>query len=469
MVVVRVQGPPETLDSDPLDRALTWGPPGPDRASRAWSKLVHVCQRWRYTVFSSPLRLNLRLLCTEWTPARKILDIWPPLPIEIRSSFVSSRVQVEDNIIAALEHPNRIRSISLGNIATPLESLVAVMQEPFPAMESLFLQISGPDGTVLALPSTFLGGSAPRIRSLHLDGIPIPTLPRLLLSSNDLVDLHLERIPHIGYISPEAMATCVSALTSLTKLSIEFISPASRPDPITRHPPPLTRTVLPALTNFDFHGVSEYLEDLVAQIDAPLLRAVRITFFNQLVFDTQQLPRFIDHAPALKRNDTASIAIFTGSVLMRFSSMTPLGPDINNFLIIKISCKGVDWQVSSVAQICNQLSESFISGIERLFIHDIPSVMTLLQDVTDETEWLELFHPFIAVRTLYILSQRMESYVVSALQRRSTEVLPALDELCLKEYQASGPAAASEQQDIVIARQGSAHAVAVHRLKTQKK
>ncbi|KAH9974475.1 hypothetical protein BGW80DRAFT_1304300 [Lactifluus volemus] len=162
------------------------------------------------------------------------------------------------------------------------------------------------------------------------------------------------------------------------------------------------------------------------------------------------------------RNDTASIAIFTSSVLMKISSMAPLRSDINNLLTIKISCKGVDWQVSSVAQICNQLSESFISGIERLFIRDSESTSgTTLQDVIDETLWLELFHPFIAVRTLYILSQRMESYVVSALRRRSTEVLPALDELCLKEYQASGPAPGSP---FGIARQGSAHTVAIHRL-----
>jgi hypothetical protein len=462
----------ETLDSDPLDRARswiiksrTWGPAGPDRASRAWSKLVHVCQRWRYIVFASPLRLDLHLLCTNWTPSRKVLDIWPPLPIEIRSSFVSPRF--EDNIFAALEHPNRVRSISLSNIMIPSERLVAAMHEPFPAMVSLSLRIFRLDGTVPALPSTFLGGSAPRLRSLRLTRIPFPTLPRLLLSSNDLVDLHLLKIPHNGYISPEAMATCVSALPRLTKLSIEFTSPASRPDPTTRRTPPLTCTVLPALTNFYFHGVSEYLEDLTAQIDAPLLHVMEITFFNQLVFDIQQLPRFIGHAPALIPDDTAHIVIYTDRVSMRFSSMSR-----SYFLRFEISCRRVDWQVSSVAQICNQLFESFISSIERLFIQKTSGMFpSTLEDAMDETQWLELFHPFIAVRTLYILSQMVGPYVVSALRGLSTEVLPALDKLCLVEYQPSGPAADSEQQDIepsIIARQGSAHPVAVHRLKTRK-
>jgi hypothetical protein len=210
-----------------------------------------------------------------------MLDVWPPLPIQIHYSVDP---QVEDNIIAALEHPNRVRSISLSRMTIPLERLVAAMQEPFLAMEFLSLRIEGSGGTVPTLPNTFLGGSTPRLRSLHLEGIPFPTLPRLLLSSNDLVDLHLDRIPHSGYIPPEAMARCISALTRLTELSIGFKSPASRPDPITRPPPPLTRAVLPALTDFDFHGVSEYFEDLVAQIDAPLLHAARIKFFNQLAY-----------------------------------------------------------------------------------------------------------------------------------------------------------------------------------------
>jgi F-box-like len=142
-----------------------------------WSKLVHVCQRWRYIVFASPLRLNLRLRCTEITPVRKTLDVWAPLPIEIWFSDVCLRV--EDNLFATLEGLNRVCSIWLYGIRIPPEHLVVVMQESFPELESLSLQIEGPGGTVPALltGSTFLGGSAPRLQSLTLDGIPFPTLP----------------------------------------------------------------------------------------------------------------------------------------------------------------------------------------------------------------------------------------------------------------------------------------------------
>ena len=50
-----------------------------------WEILVHVCQKWRYVVFQSPLRLNLRILCSAGTPVREKLALWPPLPINYRA------------------------------------------------------------------------------------------------------------------------------------------------------------------------------------------------------------------------------------------------------------------------------------------------------------------------------------------------------------------------------------------------
>jgi F-box-like len=48
-----------------------------------WHKLVHVCRRWRCIVFDAPRRLDLELYCTENTPVRKLLHIWPELPLVI--------------------------------------------------------------------------------------------------------------------------------------------------------------------------------------------------------------------------------------------------------------------------------------------------------------------------------------------------------------------------------------------------
>src|SRR6266852_8667608 len=71
-------------------------------------------------------------------------------------------------------------------------------------------------------------GSAPRLQYLRLERVPIPGLPKLLLSATDLVHLSLCRIPHSGYISPEAMVTCLSTLPRLKRLYLKFESPRSR-------------------------------------------------------------------------------------------------------------------------------------------------------------------------------------------------------------------------------------------------
>jgi hypothetical protein len=188
----------------------------------AWQLLVHVCRRWRCIVFGSPLRLNLQLLCTAKTPARDTLDVWPALPLFIRSRG-NDQTESVDNIIAVLEHSDRVCQIDLKAVRSRhWEKVSAAMQEPFPELTHLKLHSSRHDETVPALPGSFLGGSAPRLQELKLDRVPFPGLPKLLLSTTYLVTLHLEIIPHSGYISPEAMVTCLSVLGSLEDLCLFF-------------------------------------------------------------------------------------------------------------------------------------------------------------------------------------------------------------------------------------------------------
>lgn len=49
-----------------------------------WCTLVRVCQRWRTLVFGSPRYLNVQLLCTEGIQVKRMLDIFPALPIVIQ-------------------------------------------------------------------------------------------------------------------------------------------------------------------------------------------------------------------------------------------------------------------------------------------------------------------------------------------------------------------------------------------------
>ena len=246
----------------------------------AWHTLVHVCRKWRNVVFGSPRRLNLQLFCTHSTPVRETIDAWPLLPILVSGYGYEERGA--DNIFAALEHNDRIRLLNLIDFpSSQMEELLVAIQQPFPALTSLRLRSSE---TVPVVTAAFLGGSAPQLQTLTLESIPFPGLPKLLLSTNHLVRLDLRRIPLSGYFSPESIVTGLAVLTSLQTLYIEFKSPKSRPDRKDRRPPPQSHTHLPALTKLRFLGVSEYLDDLVARIDAPLLDELDITFFHRTSF-----------------------------------------------------------------------------------------------------------------------------------------------------------------------------------------
>jgi hypothetical protein len=199
-----------------------------------------------------------------------------------------------------LERSDRVCRISLTNVSS---SDLEEMQQPFPELLFLFLQ----SVDMPVVPDSFLGGSAPRLRYIELSKVPFLGLPKLLLSTTHLVTLRLRYIPHSGYISPEAMVAALSVLTSLEELTLRFQSPQSFPDRASRRPPPSTRSVLPVLTRLWFKGVTEYLDDLVARIDAPRLNDLQITFFNYIVFNTLRLIQFISCTPTLRALEKAHI------------------------------------------------------------------------------------------------------------------------------------------------------------------
>ena len=245
-----------------------------------WHILVHVCQRWRQLVFSSPSRLNLHIHCTYGTAVRKDLCIWPAFPI-VLDLYIAIHLTPddEDNAIAALENSDRVHSVMLYLTGPQLANMAMVMSKPFPLLTSL--KIHSIVGNDPVLPGEFLGGPAPRLQELYLHSIPFLALPTLLLSANNLITLVLSMIPRTGYIPPEAMVVCLSALPRLKTFLIDFQSKTLHPDPDGSCPPHATRNVLPALSSFTFRGVSEYLEDLVAQIDAPELERISVVYWNQ--------------------------------------------------------------------------------------------------------------------------------------------------------------------------------------------
>jgi hypothetical protein len=362
-----------------------------------------------------------------------------------------------DNIVAALKHTgkDRVCEISLWDVSSSdLEKILAVMQEPFLALTSLGLAWSADETAKVARgPDSFLGGSAPHLRILTLDGIPLPFLgiQKVLLSSNDLVDLRLQNIPHSVYFSPDAIVTGLSALTKLKLLELTFQSPRSRPVRESRRPPPPTRTLLPSLTRVAFKGVNEYLEDIVAQIDAPLVNALSITFFHQLSFDTRQLARFIGRAPKLEGYNEAHVVFNQLTVRVTFllpSQGDPgdlyIGEEESEDIKLGVSCKHPDLQLLSVTQLYTQsFPQAFISTVEHLYIDEsLRLPRPCWENNIQKSEWLRLLRPFTAVKDLY-LCEKVVPLIAPALRElvgeRVTEVLPALQCLLLDGLHTSGP------------------------------
>ena len=423
-----------------------------------WQTLVHVCRKWRNVVFGSPHRLNLQLFCTGKKPVRKILDVWPPLPIVISGYY--RKITGEDNIIAALEHNDRVCRVHLQEVSSSLwEGVLETMQKPYPVLTDMELHTSAKEPQKVS--DSFLGGSATNLRYLRLSCVPFPGLTKLLPSATHLATLHLSDIPHSGYISPEAMVTALSALTNLRKYSLQFRSPRSCPDRGRRRPPPPTRSVLPALTEFVFVGVSEYLEDFVARIDVPLLDRLETMFFRQLIFHTPRLSQFIGRTPNLMAHDEAH-AIFSN-----FKAEFTLPRTIRG-LNLEIHCSESDWQLSMLAQICSSSLpvQPVIPSLEHFYIHENEvnqSLQPRWQDDIENVQWLELLHPFTTVKALYLsrdIAARMAPALGELVGPRATEVLPALQSLFLEELHPLRPVQEAVDK-FVTTRQVSNHPIVV--------
>jgi F-box-like len=388
-----------------------------------WRTLVHVCKRWRSVVFSSPRRLDLLLFCTNRRPVKKLLHIWPPLPIYIHASPHAGKSSLRGvtNLMAALKQHNRVWGIWIVGVPDSLLKKVTILMKPFPALTNLIL--SSDDEKAPVLPDSFLGGFAPLLRTFWLEGIPFPGLGKLLLSTTDLVTLFLDDIPLSGYISPETMVASLSILTRLEKLGLRFRSPRSRAGR-ENHPSPLTHVVLPTLTSLLYKGDSEYWEDIMSRIDAPLLENMNIRFFNQLVFDTPQLRHFINRTGDFKALDYASIHFYDDNVVVALEAR----------LWLSILCKPSDWQLSSLAQLYNSaLSPDYpLPTLEHLEFHNSRKYW---EDDMENVQWLELLRLFPSIEDL-VLSVKSFRLIAPALNELDgesiMEVLPALQNIVIQ-------------------------------------
>ena len=290
-----------------------------------------------------------------------MLDIWPTLPIVVSCHTNHPLGSAIENVSAALEKRDRISEIDLRSVSMCwLEKFSVTEVATFPTLISLDLW----NGLFFS-DSFLLVGSAPRLRTLRLGGVSFQGVQRLLLSASDLVHLYLGEIPPSGYILPETMVTCLSMLTRLESLHLApYLLHRPPLGPASGHPPPPTRLVLPALTDIIFKGDSDYLENLLSRIDAPLLCTLTINFHHwHIVFDTPQLFQFISRTEEFKLNH-AYITFSSHSVGVTVSS--PNGTADPKIFKLEISCDMPRCQLISLAQIFSSLMPPISTTLEHL-------------------------------------------------------------------------------------------------------
>jgi hypothetical protein len=382
-----------------------------------WHMLTHVCQKWRQIIFESPLGLRLRLHCTYGTPVMKTLGYWPPFPLVVNYGAIHRppAPEDEDNIMAALEHTDRVRSISF-TISSSLLKKLSTISKPFLELEELVLLSK--DNSQFTLPSAFWWGH--RLRTLHSTRIAFASLPQLLLPSQNLVDIQLDEITSAGYFSPEAFANALCGMTQLQTLSVHFLSCPPRRNYISLPPSPGDRVILQTLTRFKYRGTSKYLDSLVARIDAPRLGDIDITFFSQPTMDALQLGLFVNHIELWGSPPRADIISSGDTISITFSQ-----PRTRTRLGLQISCEQLDWQLSSISQICDNFS-SFLCSVEDLRIETAgPSSVP---DDTDDGQWLRLIRTFDGTKDFHLAGE-LATAILRALHPADEgheTVLPAL-------------------------------------------
>ncbi|KAH9020970.1 hypothetical protein EDB84DRAFT_1621471 [Lactarius hengduanensis] len=374
-----------------------------------WQRLVRVCQRWRQIIYGSPRYFDLHLCCTNGTPSREALSLWPEFPLIVQYYIAED----DDDLNAALEHPDRVRRIDLSIASEEVVEAIKAMEVPFPVLTHL--ELTGHEEEdrpkdMLYLSDEFLGGSAPCLQHLSLEAA-FMNLPKLLLSTRDLVSLRVENFPPWGYISPEEIVGGLAGLTRLRTLSIKFAFPYEQWDS-PMHPQPCA--VLPALTEFEFRGDSKYLDELMAQIDTPRVEDVRIEYFELDV----QAPQFSEF---IKRSQFRHARVDFSTDDPEIKLDRPRGECHQAHFSLIIPGSG--FQESTAPDVLGQLVP-MLSNVAHLSV--------LGDDSMDDV--LPLLRLFPVVRAMDV-DRKAAGYIAEALEDIAedmvTEVLPALELLLL--------------------------------------
>ncbi len=357
-------------------------------------------------ILASHSHLGLCLVCTHGTPVVDMLAHSPPFPLII-DYLGDITAEDEPGILFALEQHDRVRRVRFQLPVPKLQQLITATNEEYPILEHLIMRpLIEDNNPILILPDTL---QAVHLRHLTLTSFALPIRSRLLTTAAGLVTLNLIIRHPSSYFPPSSLIQWLSYMPQLETLVI-LVLPVRDLD-IERqlaHTPVMT--TLPNLRWFGFQGVNAYLEAVVYRLTTPRLEKLQILFFNQhqLTFSVPHLQQFMSRTESLR----------LGSARSKFSSkevyveVYPRASEETEMYTFRICvlCWHLDWQVSSITQTFNSLSQMFLS-VERLTLEfDEHSRSSEEQSEVDRTEWRELFRSFGNMTTLLVDGGLIEKF-----------------------------------------------------------
>jgi hypothetical protein len=284
----------------------------------------------------------------------------PPLPLVIDHDDINNDLTADDEegIMLALRSRNRVRRISLQMPLPSLQKVVMAIDGEFPTLEFLSIEPPAQHTARLSLPPTF---EAPQLRHLWLYYFANPIGSPFLTNAVGLVTLFLQWTHMSTYVQPELFLRAISLLPYLEQLEIGFISavPNIQIKSQLSHTPITIQVTLPNLRRLFFWGNSGYLETLLPHMTTPLLQVLNVHFFNQLSFSVPRLLQFIVSTEYVRFIRARLLFYHEGAFMDLDNSLAGTGQAGLAYFGTRIPCRHLDWQVSSIAQILNDLHQLF--------------------------------------------------------------------------------------------------------------
>jgi hypothetical protein len=181
-----------------------------------------------------------------------------------------------------------------------------------------------------------------------------------------------------------------------------------------------------------FWGNSDYLETLLPHMTTPLLQDLSVHFFNQLIFSVPRLLQFMVSTEYIPFSRTWLLFYHERVFMILDNPLAGTGPArLTSFRFrfrANITCIHLDWQVSSITQILNDL-RPILSSVGELILDYREHVLSSeMHNEVERALWREFLGSFRSVQTLRV-HKGLVRKVTGSLRSDGEPLLELLPEL----------------------------------------